>query len=332
MAKLTINNAETTTLKTYTDALSNILNAMRISGGILLNEDYSPPWAVDIPGADRLRGVMKLGAGVRVVAFHFVKRGYIEVLPEGGERTIIEAGEMAICFGGLPHKLMQESAENALPVEALLAGGKNPFQPERHAARNASLICGVFLLRNVELNPLFASLPPFLHTSALRLGNLHNLAGVLNWMNKETERQTLGSVFVVERLLELLCAEAIRFHLETGASEAGWLSGLKDPVVGRAIAMIHSRPGDNWSVKRLAQGVAMSPSRFAARFSAALTDSPMAYVAKWRMNVAGRLLTESRQGVGEIAAIVGYDNPAAFARTFKRHLGVSPAVWRSRHC
>jgi len=95
--------------------------------------------------------------------------------------------------------------------------------------------------------------------------------------------------------------------------------------------MIHSQPGEYWSVKRLAQGVAMSPSRFAARFSAALTDSPMAYVTKWRMNVAGRLLAESSQGIGEIAATVGYENAASFTRTFKRYLGVSPAVWRSRH-
>jgi AraC-like DNA-binding protein len=142
---------------------------------------------------------------------------------------------------------------------------------------------------------------------------------------------SLGSTFVIDRLLELLCIEILRSHIETAAhSKSGWLAIVKDPVIGKAISMIHSRPGDSWSVKRLAQGVAMSPSRFAARFSAALGDSPMAYVTKWRMNVAGRLLDETRQGIEEIAANVGYDNVAAFARGFKRHLGVPPGAWRAR--
>ena len=84
-------------------------------------------------------------------------------------------------------------------------------------------------------------------------------------MSQEAEEMKPGSTFVIERLLELLYAEALRAHLETAATLSGWLFGIKDPVVGRAIAMIHSRPGENWSVKRLAQVVAMSPSRAESR-------------------------------------------------------------------
>lgn len=140
-----------------------------------------------------------------------------------------------------------------------------------------------------------------------------------------------GSLQVVAMrlVLELLCAEVLRTLLENSTAESGWFSGLKDPVVGRAVSIIHSRPGELWTVDRLAQGVAMSPSRFAARFTAALGDSPMAHVTKWRMNVAGRLLTETKQGVQEIAGDVGYESVAAFTRAFKRYLGVPPATWRS---
>lgn len=126
--------------------------------------------------------------------------------------------------------------------------------------------------------------------------------------------------------------EAVKIHaLNINRLSIDFSIGIKDPVVGRAIAKIHSRPGDNWSVKRLAQTVAMSPSRFAARFSAALGDSPIAYVTKWRMNVAGRLLDDSQQSISEIAADMRYENVAAFTRSFKRHLGVTPAAWRLRH-
>ena len=333
MTKTTKKYDETTDDGGYSDALSDAMSSMRISGSVLINEDYALPWGVTIPDAERLRTVMKLGSGVRVVAFHFVKRGYVEVTPNGEDSVTVESGEMAICFGGLPHRVSQGTDRKSVSAVSLLTGGKNPFQPDaRSKARSTSLMCGVFMLRNVELNPLFSSLPSVLHVSAQRPGRLHNLPGVLNWMTQEAEQLTPGGNYVVERLLELLCAEVLRAHLENSTANSGWFSGLKDPIVGRAIAMIHSRPGEFWTVNRLAQGVAMSPSRFAARFSAALGDSPMAYVTKWRMNVAGRLLGESKQGVGEIAADVGYENVAAFTRALKRHLGVPPATWRSFQC
>ncbi len=331
MLEITKNNAETTDNIHY-DVLSDVLSSLRVSGSILLNEDYASPWAIAIPNAERLRTALQAQTGAHVIAFHFVKRGYIEITPDNGEPTIIEAGEMAICFGGAAHRISQGTDVKTVSAEALLTGSNNPFQPEeKHRIRSTSLMCGVFMMHNVKLNPLFASLPPLFHASALRPGSLHNLPEVLDWMTKETGQMQPGSTYVIDRLLELLCVEILRSHIETvTTSKSGWLAGVKDPVVGKAISMIHSRPGDNWSVKRLAQGVAMSPSRFAARFSAALGDSPMAYVTKWRMNVAGRLLDETQQGIGAIAADVGYDNVAAFARGFKRHLGVPPGAWRTR--
>ncbi len=332
MSKSTLNYAETTDIADYSEVLSDVLKSLRISGSLLINEDYAAPWGVSIPDADSLRGFMKLGRGVQVVAFHFVKRGYIEITHTGKEQIIIEAGEIAICFGGIAHQLSQGTNKTLIEVESLLMGSKNPFQPEEcNKMRSTALICGAFLMHNVALNPLFASLPPILKVSTLHPRQSHNLPRVLKWMIEEAEHKTLGSHYVIERLLELLCAEVLRSHLEnTPVSESKWLCGIKDPIVGRAIAMIHAKLGNDWSVNRLAQGVAMSPSRFAARFSAAIGDSPMVYVTKWRMNVAGRLLDESQQGVSEISANLGYDNVAAFTRAFKRYMGVPPVAWRTR--
>lgn len=330
----TINSyADTTVNRLHDDVLSDVFKAMRINGSIVLRESYAPPWAVAIPDAGMLRSLLKLQHGVRVVAFHFVQRGHIEVTPSGGAPVMVESGEMVICFGGSAHRLSQGARSKAVPVESLLAGGKNPFK-SRHEQklRGTSLLCGVFLMHDVELNPLFAALPPLLHLAA-RSGGLHHLALVQERMTQELDQKSLGSRYVIERLLELLCAETLRAYLETApARNSGWLVGLRDPAISRALAMIHSRPGADWSVDRLAQGIAMSASRFAARFSAALGDSPMAYVTKWRMNVAGRLLKGSRKGIASIAAEVGYENVAAFNRAFKRHVGLPPAAWRSeRH-
>lgn len=332
MTKTAISFAETTEVDTQGDCLSDTLRTMRVSGSVLLREMYAAPWAVSIPHAERLRSLLRVGSRIRVAAFHFVERGHIEITQQNGAETVLETGEMAICFAGAAHQISQGSNPPIVAVDTLLSGGENVFKPsEKNRARSTSLICGVFFLHDTHLNPLFAALPPLLHVSSSRLHGFHNFHSVVELMSREMNQPSPGSSYVIERLLELLCAEAIRSHLATNNHpETGWFKGLKDPTVGRAIAMIHARPGENWSVDRLAQGVAMSPSRFAARFTGALGESPMAYVAKWRMNVAGRLLDGTQRGITDIAADVGYESLAAFNRAFKRHVGIPPAAWRMR--
>ena len=335
MLKITESCADTTDINIDYDAMSDILNSLRINGSILLHENYAPPWALTIPDFKKLRVLLGLGRGVRVIAFHFVQRGYIEITLDNGQspgtKTIVEAGELAVCFGGAAHQISQGQHPKSMSVEKLLTGTNNPFQPDtEYSVHNTSLVCGVFLMHDVELNPLFTSLPALLQTSATHNVNDNNLSVVLNRMTQELDQQASGSSYIVERLLELLCAETLRSQLESLSQTSGWFKGLRDPVVGRAIAMIHSQPGDHWSIERLANGVAMSPSRFTARFTAAMGISPMAYVAKWRMNVASRLLQRSQQTIQEIATTVGYENLSAFNRAFKKHVGVTPATLRSR--
>jgi len=332
MTKTSSSFAETTKTETHDDCLSDALRTMRVSGNLLLRESYAAPWAISIPNAEHLRALLQASPGTRVVAFHFVERGQLEILLKNGDETTLETSELAICFGGAAHQISMGPNPQVLPVDALLAGGENIFRPnEKNQTRSTSLICGVFLLHDTHLNPLFTALPPLLQVAASRPNGFHNLHAVANLISGELSQPSLGSSYRVERLLELLCAEAIRSHLTTHDHlGAGWFKGLKDPNVGRAIAMIHAHPGQTWSVDRLADGVAMSPSRFAARFASALGESPMAYVAKWRMNVAGRLLDRTQRGINDIAADVGYESLAAFNRAFKRHIGVPPGAWRAR--
>lgn len=330
MPKNTYKYAETTNFKEITCVLSDSLNAMRIGGSVLISEEYVPPWAVAIPEAAKLGSLLHVASNVQVVAFHYVKRGFMELIPTTGKPLMIEAGDLAICFGGEAHQISQHANQPAVSVDTLLMQGKNPFKPDvSNKARSTAVICGVFMMQNIALNPMFAALPPILHVSATQASTLHHLSEVLTWMGREIEQKT-PCTFVIERLLELLCAEVLRAQLVRTEPKSAWFNAVSDPVVGRAMSMIHANPSADWSVNRLAQHVTMSPSRFAARFTAALGDSPMAYVTKWRMNVAGRLLNETQLSVGEIAADVGYENVAAFGRTFKRHLGFPPAAWRNQ--
>lgn len=319
-------------MNSFEDVLSNTLSSLRISGSLLLRETYEAPWGVAIPSGDSLRKLLGVVSGARVVAFHLVEAGFCNIKLENGDEVAISAGELAVCFGGEAHQISRGENPHILPVEALLAnaGNVNPTKKSK-GEHSTSLMCGVFLLHDTLFNPLIAALPPLLHASISRSGEFHNLSGVARLMAQEIDRKSFGSGYMVERLVEVLCAEAIRAHIETvPGQEVNWLNGIKDPIVGRAIAAIHSNPGDNWSVKRLAECVALSPSRFAARFTSSIGDSPMAYITKWRMNVACRQLIGAKQNIAQVASSVGYESMAAFSRTFKKHAGLPPAAWRAQ--
>lgn len=324
--------AETTVPSRVSGVVDDTLRSLRISGSLLLREAYAPPWSIAIPASGQLTALLGIAANVHVVAFHLVEFGHCTITGEDGGEVLLTAGELAICFGGTAHRIAEGKTTKSQPVEELLAGCPNLRRPDR-ADRPAgtSLLCGVFMLHHTPFNPLVAALPSLLRASLSRPGELHNLSGVARLMTDEMSRNSLGGGYVVDRLLEVLCAEAIRAHIEAAPPhEKNWFRAIKDPVVGRAIAAIHARPGADWTVQRLAADVTMSPSRFAARFAAALGDSPMAYATKWRMNVACRELAATSLSVEQIAANVGYESLAAFSRTFKKHVGISPAAWRTR--
>ena len=317
------------------DILSDVLNSLHICGSLLLHESYTAPWAITLPSADRLGTLLKAAPSTRVVAFHLVKQGHIEFRVEGASSSaplIVEAGEMVICFGGTSHQISQGRRPQQMPVERVLAGHDIPFRCAM-GDRSSSLVClcGVFYLEDTALNPLFSALPPLLHAPISQTKPSRNLVGVADLIAQELDQRAPGSNFMIERLLELLCASAIRTYMDMlEPGQSNWLTSLRDPVVGKALALVHRNPSHSWSVTTLAQAVALSPSRFSARFRSTLGESPMNYVSKWRIHVSCRLLRSPEQSIAEIAAQVGYESLPAFARAFKRHLRMPPGVWRSR--
>ena len=240
---------------------------------------------------------------------------------------------MAVCFSGLGHTLSQGEGSQTITFQEVMSGGNHIFEPDDEYSQQSlctSLICGVFLLHDALLNPLLAALPNVLKVSVNHQSKYPRLYGVVKLMEQEFQPQTMGNSFVLQRYLEILCAEAIRTHVDNLPEQSkGWLSALKDPVIGRAIEIIHAQPGYKWSVKNLADKVTISPSRFAARFSETLGESPMIYITKWRMYIASQMLDDNQFSIDQIASEVGYESMAAFSRAFKRHVGLPPATWRA---
>jgi AraC-like DNA-binding protein len=155
------------------------------------------------------------------------------------------------------------------------------------------------------------------------------LTALLHAAAAESGGQRAGSENVLARLSELIFVETIRWYIEgLPTAEKGWLAGLRDPDVGRALAALHGEPAAPWSVEGLAREVGLSRSVLAERFTEMVGQPPMQYLALWRMQLASRRLIDGEQ-VSAAAAAVGYESEAAFSRAFRRLVGASPAKWRS---
>jgi len=140
-----------------------------------------------------------------------------------------------------------------------------------------------------------------------------------------------GGQAIVARLSELLFVETLRRYVaELPPEQTGWLAALRDPAIGRAMALLHGRIADDWTSGTLAREVNMSRSAFADRFTAVVGQPPMRYLTGWRMQLARQRLAETRLPVAQIGYEVGYGSEAAFTRAFRREHGAPPAAWRKQ--
>jgi AraC-like DNA-binding protein len=161
-------------------------------------------------------------------------------------------------------------------------------------------------------------------------------AGPSSWISaflrtavEQSNRRRPGGEAVLERMSEMMFVEVLRRHLEgLPAEQRGWLAGMRDPVVGRALALLHERPSEAWTIERLGEEAGLSRSGLHERFVHFIGQPPMQYLAQWRMQLAAGRLRESDAKLIDVALDVGYESEAAFSRAFKRALGLSPGAWR----
>jgi AraC-like DNA-binding protein len=128
---------------------------------------------------------------------------------------------------------------------------------------------------------------------------------------------------------EMLFVEVLRRYIDSLPPEqTGWLAGMRDPAVGRALALLHERPGDPWTLEKLSEEAGLSRSSLHERFVYFIGQPPMQYLTRWRMQVAAGLLRDTNAKLVEISMQAGYESEAAFSRAFKREVGVAPGAWR----
>ena len=314
------------------DALSDLLRVVRLSGGVFLDAEFSAPWSITAQvGPEDCRPVLPEPA--RLIAFHYVISGNL-LLQIGSDPPVeVHGGTIVLLPRNDAHTLASQRGLKAVSAEQLIqmdpAGGLARI---RHGGGGevTRIVCG-FVGSELDCHPLIDALPPTLVLDLDGKAAGEWIFSSFRYAAQEMAAARAGSATVLAKLSELMFVEAVRCYLEAlPADERGWLAGLRDPAVGRALALLHTELARPWTAEELARQVYLSRSAFAARFTALIGAPPITYLTRWRMQVAAQRLYESRRSVAQISADVGYESEIAFARAFKRQFSMSPAQWRKQ--
>jgi AraC-like DNA-binding protein len=305
---------------TPVDPLGEALHFLRMNGVFYCRSEFSAPWGVALPP---LEGCLM---------FQVVTAGPCWLEVEGLEPQRLAPGEFALVPHGAGHRLVGEPGAEAaglfdLPREQL----SERYEVLRHGGGGTAtgLVCGAVRFDHPAAQRLVRLLPAVIRMDAERSPDAEWLGSTLRFMAAEAKALRPGGETVITRLADILVIQAIRSWMARDpAARVGWLGALQDRQIGRAISLIHREPARPWTVASLAAEAAMSRSAFAARFTALVGEPAMQYVARWRMHIALTLLQEKNARPVELASRLGYRSEAAFSRSFKRYVGISPGAAR----
>ena len=315
------------------DPLSSVLQAVRLTGAAFFDVAAAAPWVAEAPHAGTIAHDVLPGAQ-HVIPYHVVTQGGCVASLVDGAPLHLEAGDVIVFPQGDPHVLASAPGMRAAPPLALYREVRASALPApivlnaSGGPETAHLVCGFLGCDARPFNPLLATLPPVLRVNERDApGGL--LTRFIELARAESAAARAGAECVLGKLSELMFVEVVRRHLQ-GLPEGrtGWLAGLRDPHVGRALSALHARPAHPWTLDDLGREAGLSRSALAERFSALVGEPPMQYLARWRMQVAAGLLASTHDGVAAVAAAVGYASEAAFNRAFRKLVGVPPATWR----
>ena len=316
------------------DALSDVLKTVRLTGAVFFELAATDPWVAESAPRDVILPKVLPDAD-HLIAYHVVTMGRCFGNLVDGPPIALEAGEVIVFTHGDPHVMASGPGMRAeTPTRGALdaaTAGELPFTLNYGAegAPSARLVCGYLACDAQPFNPLLENLPRVIKAGAPKSGDASWLGQFIRLAVMESAEKRTGSESVLAKLSELMFIEVVRQHLESlPPDQAGWLAGLRDPFVGKALSLMHAKAAHDWTIEELATQVGQSRSLFAKRFTDLLGMPPMHYLAQWRMQIASERLGSGNANVATIAAEIGYESEAAFSRAFKKLMGVPPSEWR----
>lgn len=326
------------------DTLSDVLRRIHLRGTLLFHVAGQPDWVVEAPPASQIAAAVMPGAG-HVMAYHVVVAGSCWGAVAGEPPVHAGRGDVLVYARGDAHVLASApgmragyavnpffvSASERAPFFLRVRGSEvTPSHPGAAAAADeTTLVCGFFGCDAQPFNPLLSNLPRLLHVRDQGDEDRSLIAGFIRTAVFESSSRRPGGEAVLERLSEMMFVDLLRSYLDgLPGDQTGWLAGLRDRFVGRALALLHERPAHRWTVDALADRVGLSRSALHERFLLFIGRPPMQYLNAWRMQLAADLLAHTDTNVVAVALQVGYESEAAFVRAFKKSTGLPPGQWR----
>ena len=323
------------------DTLSDVLRSVRLRGAVFFYVSGCGEWAAEAPASREV--APRLMRGVEhVIEYHAVAQGSCWAAIPGGPAVRLSRGDVVMFPHGDAHvvssapnvrgdrpdlRLFSESTLDQLPLRIAYNGANRPSTAPSELEGETTIVCGFLGCDLQPFNPLIASLPRLLHLRAPDDGGW--IAQFMHHAVAESRSRNPGGEAMLARMSEMMFVDAVRRYTASLPLDSnGWLAGLRDRQVGRALALLHEQPARDWTIDELGRRIGLSRSALHERFAQLIGVPPMQYLAQWRMQAAARMLLETRATVATIALEVGYDSEAAFARAFKRLVGQPPAAWR----
>ena len=315
------------------DALSDVLRAVRLSGAFFFDVHACAPWCAETPHGKSVVGAMFPGSD-HLISYHLLISGSCWATLEGEDPIQLSAGDIIVLPHGDTHVLATRPGMRSTPEMSMYARPKDGVLPSKISMGSASgetahFVCGFLGCDSRPYNPLLTALPRVI---VVKDQGSSALGAYFQAALAEQKSSRIGGADLLGRISELMFVDVVRRHLETlPAERTNWLSGLRDPYVGRALMALHADPARDWTLELLAQEAALSRSAFAERFTQFVAQPPMQYLTNWRMQLAASHLRNGAESIATIAHKVGYDSEAAFSRAFKKAVGSPPGEWREQH-
>lgn len=306
-------------LRVMTDVLASVLTVTQLGNTVLCQSELARPWGLEIDATMR-------------TAVHLVQRGLCWLRMDALATPLrLMAGDLVLVTRGDRHEIVDDPRTPALPYEEALAA----LERRRAAGLlqttqdSTVLLCAGYEFCSTAPHPLLSVLPGLIHVSADQAARCEQLQLMVRLLQSESHGQMSGTDLVVPRLVDTLLVFIVRAWLASQPEgAAGWLGALRDPSIGRAIARIHEQPEHPWTVAELAREAAQSRATFARRFVELVGEPPLAYVTRWRMSLAVKLLRTTDHTIDEIALRAGYESAPAFGKAFRRRFQQSPGQFR----
>jgi AraC-like DNA-binding protein len=316
------------------DALSEVLKTVQLTGAMFFDVAAKGAFVAKQPAPQVILPKILPGA-TRLIAYHMITEGQCFANLIGEAPIELEAGDVVVLPRGDPHVVssspgMRADIDGPSAFDAAV-GCPLPF-PVTYSGNGpvaARIVCGFLACDLQPVNPLLDHLPALIKANDRASDDAGWLSQFIQLATSEVAAKRPGSQGVLTKLSELMFIEVVRRHLQSLPPEqSGWLAGLRDPFIGKALSAIHGSAARNWTIEELAREVGLSRSVLAERFTDLVGLPPMQYLAKWRMQIAASQLSKGNANIAAIAADIGYGSEAAFSRAFKKVVGVSPSTWR----